>query len=68
MHPKPSTQTPEVISGGSLNYVRPYICKHLRSKNVMIPILMLPAKGQEIDKVIGLDLGADDYVTKPYIW
>jgi DNA-binding response OmpR family regulator len=42
------------------------VCKQLRSKNVRVPILMLTAKGQEIDKVIGLDLGADDYVTKPF--
>lgn len=42
------------------------ICKQLRSKKVAIPILMLTAKGQEIDKVVGLDLGADDYVTKPF--
>jgi DNA-binding response OmpR family regulator len=38
----------------------------LRAKKVAVPILMLTAKGQEIDKVIGLDLGADDYVTKPF--
>ncbi len=42
------------------------ICKQLRAKKVSTPILMLTAKGQEIDKVIGLDLGADDYVTKPF--
>ncbi len=42
------------------------ICKQLRSKKVSAPILMLTAKGQEIDKVVGLDLGADDYVTKPF--
>ncbi len=42
------------------------ICKSLRAKKNMTPILMLTAKGQEIDKVIGLDLGADDYVTKPF--
>lgn len=42
------------------------ICKQLRAKKVLTPILMLTAKGQEIDKVIGLDLGADDYVTKPF--
>src|SRR5690242_21550185 len=42
------------------------ICKQLRSKKISTPILMLTAKGQEIDKVIGLDLGADDYVTKPF--
>jgi DNA-binding response OmpR family regulator len=42
------------------------ICKQLRARKVSTPILMLTAKGQEIDKVIGLDLGADDYVTKPF--
>jgi len=42
------------------------VCKLLRSKKLSTPILMLTAKGQEIDKVIGLDLGADDYVTKPF--
>src|ERR1041384_6438632 len=42
------------------------VCKQLRSKKIAIPILMLTAKGQEIDKVVGLDLGADDYVTKPF--
>lgn len=42
------------------------ICKALRTKKVSTPILMLTAKGQEIDKVVGLDLGADDYVTKPF--
>src|SRR5690242_11293462 len=42
------------------------ICKLLRAKKITTPILMLTAKGQEIDKVVGLDLGADDYVTKPF--
>ena len=42
------------------------ICKQLRGKKINTPILMLTAKGQEIDKVVGLDLGADDYVTKPF--
>jgi DNA-binding response OmpR family regulator len=42
------------------------ICKLLRSKKLATPILMLTAKGQELDKVVGLDLGADDYVTKPF--
>jgi DNA-binding response OmpR family regulator len=42
------------------------ICKALRAKKIHTPILMLTAKGQEIDKVVGLDLGADDYVTKPF--
>jgi len=42
------------------------ICKQLRVKKFSALILMLTAKGQEIDKVVGLDLGADDYVTKPF--
>ena len=39
------------------------VCKQLRAKKIITPILMLTAKGQEIDKVVGLDLGADDYGT-----
>jgi len=42
------------------------ICRQLRARKVATPILMLTAKGQEIDKVVGLDLGADDYITKPF--
>lgn len=42
------------------------VCKQLRARKASTPILMLTAKGQEMDKVIGLDLGADDYVTKPF--
>ncbi len=42
------------------------ICKQLRARKDATPVLMLTAKGQEIDKVVGLDLGADDYVTKPF--
>jgi len=42
------------------------VCKQLRAKKLATPVLMLTAKGQEMDKVIGLDLGADDYVTKPF--
>ncbi len=42
------------------------LCKKLRDDGNMIPVLMLTAKGEEPDKVRGLDLGADDYVTKPF--
>jgi DNA-binding response OmpR family regulator len=42
------------------------ICKHLRGAGSEIPIIMLTARGQEIDKVLGLKLGADDYITKPF--
>ena len=44
------------------------ICKYLKRKEVFssIPIIMLTAKGEETDKILGLELGADDYVTKPF--
>jgi DNA-binding response OmpR family regulator len=42
------------------------ICKELRRNGSSTPIIMLTARGQEIDKIVGLKLGADDYVTKPF--
>jgi DNA-binding response OmpR family regulator len=42
------------------------VCKRLRSEGNDIPIILLTARGQEIDKVLGLKIGADDYVTKPF--
>jgi len=42
------------------------LCRKLRSEGVATPILMLTARGEEADRVLGLDLGADDYVTKPF--
>jgi DNA-binding response OmpR family regulator len=42
------------------------VCKQLKAKRPAIPIIMLTARGQEVDKVVGLELGADDYVTKPF--
>jgi len=42
------------------------VCKQLKAKRPGLPIIMLTARGQEIDKVVGLELGADDYVTKPF--
>lgn len=42
------------------------ICKTVRKKGIETPIILLTAKGEEIDKVLGLELGADDYVTKPF--
>jgi len=42
------------------------VVRKAREKGIRIPILMLTAKGEEIDKVLGLELGADDYVTKPF--
>lgn len=42
------------------------VCKRLRQQNVMIPIIMLTAKDDEFDKILGLELGADDYMSKPF--
>jgi DNA-binding response OmpR family regulator len=42
------------------------VCKQLKTKKPSMPIIMLTARGQEVDKVVGLELGADDYVTKPF--
>jgi len=42
------------------------VCKQLRQTGITTPILILTAKSQEVDKVLGLELGADDYVTKPF--
>lgn len=42
------------------------VCKVLRQKNINTPIIMLTAKGEEPDKVLGLEIGADDYMTKPF--
>lgn len=42
------------------------VCRELRARGERVPVLFLTAKGEEIDKVVGLKLGADDYVTKPF--
>ena len=42
------------------------ICKEVRKREIYIPILMLTAKSEEFDKVLGLEIGADDYLTKPF--
>jgi len=42
------------------------ICKSARKKGIETPIIMLTARGEELDKVLGLELGADDYITKPF--
>src|SRR5829696_120722 len=41
------------------------VCRRLRAES-MVPIIMLSARGDELDKVLGLELGADDYITKPF--
>lgn len=42
------------------------VCRKARSQGVNVPIILLTAKTEEIDKVVGLELGADDYITKPF--
>ncbi|MFO8068798.1 MAG: response regulator transcription factor, partial [Alkalibacterium sp.] len=42
------------------------ICKELRGEKIDTPIIMLTAKDSEIDKIVGLEIGADDYITKPF--
>ncbi len=42
------------------------VCRAIRRTNRALPVVMLTAKGEEIDKVVGLELGADDYITKPF--
>jgi two-component system, OmpR family, alkaline phosphatase synthesis response regulator PhoP len=42
------------------------VCRDLRQQNIHTPVIMLTARGQVVDKVVGLKLGADDYVTKPF--
>jgi DNA-binding response OmpR family regulator len=42
------------------------LCRKLRAEGITTPVLMLTARGEEDDRIVGLDLGADDYVTKPF--
>jgi DNA-binding response OmpR family regulator len=65
---KATTENPDIIV---LDVMLPLmsgldVCRTLRARGIEIPILMLTARSQEIDKVVGLEVGADDYVTKPF--
>ena len=42
------------------------VCRHIRQRNAQIPIIFISAKSEEIDKVVGLELGADDFIVKPF--
>src|ERR1041385_4808040 len=60
---KPDLVVLDIMLPGKSGYD---LCREIRAAKNSVPILMLSAKGQEIDKVVGLELGADDYVTKPF--
>ena len=65
---KASTEKPDIIL---LDVMLPVmsgldVCRILRTRGIEIPILMLTARSEETDKVVGLEVGADDYVTKPF--
>src|SRR6187431_1161928 len=65
---KASTERPDIIL---LDVMLPLmsgidVCRTLRTRGIETPIVMLTARSQEVDKVVGLDVGADDYVTKPF--
>jgi DNA-binding response OmpR family regulator len=65
---KVATEKPDIIL---LDVMLPLmsgidVCRTLRTRGIEIPILMLTARSQEMDKVVGLEVGADDYVTKPF--
>jgi DNA-binding response OmpR family regulator len=60
---KPALVLLDIMLPGKNGYE---ICQELRKNRAPVLILMLTAKGQEIEKVIGLDFGADDYLTKPF--
>jgi DNA-binding response OmpR family regulator len=65
---KASTEKPDIIL---LDVMLPVmsgidVCRTLRTRGIETPILMLTARSQEMDKVVGLEVGADDYVTKPF--
>lgn len=60
---KPDLVVLDIMLPGKSGYD---LCREIRATKSRVPILMLSAKGQEVDKVVGLEVGADDYVTKPF--
>lgn len=60
---KPDVVLLDIMLPGKSGYE---LCREIRATKSRVPILMLSAKSQEVDKVVGLELGADDYVTKPF--
>ncbi len=62
-HTKPDLMILDVMLPGMSGFD---VCKKIREKNLIFPIIILTARDQEIDKVTGLNIGADDYITKPF--
>ncbi len=60
---KPDLVLLDVMLPGASGYD---VCRSLREKKVFIPVIMLTARKDEFDKLVGFDMGADDYVTKPF--
>ncbi len=60
---KPNLVLLDIMMPGRSGYD---VCREIRRNDTVTPVLMLTAKGQEVDKVVGLELGADDYIVKPF--
>jgi len=63
MEEKPAAVVLDVMLPGMSGFD---VCRRLRASNNQVPIIMLTAKEEDIDKILGLELGADDYLTKPF--
>jgi len=63
MDEKPAAVVLDVMLPGMSGFD---VCRRLRASNNQVPIIMLTAKEEDIDKILGLELGADDYLTKPF--
>lgn len=62
-HERPDLVLLDIMIPGRSGYD---VCREIRKTDPVTPVLMLTAKGQEVDKVVGLELGADDYIVKPF--
>ena len=63
MQTKPTLVVLDVMLPGMSGFD---VCRRLRASNNQVPVIMLTAKDDDIDKILGLELGADDYLTKPF--
>ncbi len=63
LHEQPELVLLDVVLPGMTGY---QVCRTLREKGSPVPIIMVTSRGEEVDKITGFDMGADDYVTKPF--